>query len=238
MHLIMHLLRLLDLQHVQGWIIWGGYFLLFILLFSCGVGLPLPEDIPLLLAGYFVAQPEGTPGKMHLLPAAIIAWCGIIGGDCMLYSFGRKYGLNVTRLPLIGRHVTEDRIVKAEKLFERWGGLVVGVGRMLAGVRGAMVVAAGAIRYRFEKFLLADGLGAIVSGGLFLTIGYFAGKKLGNLDEVRQRIEHFEFLVLLCLGLIVASCLAYLLMHRRKHGGADVALATAIPKSERAEKSG
>ena len=146
------------MQHVQGWLEYGGYAILFVLLFSCGLGLPLPEDIPLLLAGYFVAQPQGTPGKMHLLPAAIVAWCGIIAGDCMLYSFGRKYGLNITKLPLIGHHVTESRIVQAEQLFEKWGGVVVGVGRMLAGVRGAMVVAAGAIRYRFDKFILADGL--------------------------------------------------------------------------------
>jgi membrane-associated protein len=229
----MHLLALFDLQHVQQWIEWGGYALMFVLLFSCGLGLPLPEDIPLLLAGYFVAQPEGTPGKMHLLPAAIVAWCGIITGDCILYSLGRKYGLNITKIPLIGRHVTEDRIIKAEKLFERWGGVVVGVGRMVAGVRGAMVVAAGAIRYRFEKFIIADGLGAIVSGGLFLTIGYIAGRKLGNLQQVRERIERFEFFVLTFLAVIVLSFVAYLMMFRKKHGGADVALEHAIPKSER-----
>jgi membrane protein DedA with SNARE-associated domain len=52
----------LDLNHVQGWLEAGGYFVLFGLLFACGLGLPLPEDIPLLLAGYFVAQPPGTPG--------------------------------------------------------------------------------------------------------------------------------------------------------------------------------
>lgn len=229
----MHCLALLDMQHVQGWLEYGGYAILFMLLFSCGLGLPLPEDIPLLLAGYFVAQPEGTPGKMHLLPAAIVAWCGIICGDCMLYSFGRKYGLNITKLPLIGHHVTEERIVMAEKLFAKWGGVVVGVGRMLAGVRGAMVVAAGAIRYRFDKFILADGLGAIVSGGSFLAIGFFAGKKLGNLQQVRARIERFEMWVFLCLGLIVLSFVLYLLMNKKKHGGADVTLEHAIPKSER-----
>jgi membrane protein DedA with SNARE-associated domain len=221
------------LHDFQMWIEWGGYALMFTLLFGCGLGLPMPEDIPLLLAGYFVAQPEGSPGKMHLIPAAIIAWCGIICGDCMLYSLGRKYGLNITKIPLIGRHVTQDRIVKAEKLFERWGGAVVGIGRMVAGVRGAMVVAAGAIRYRFDKFILADGLGAIVSGGAFRAIGYYAGKKLGSLEEVRGKIERFEFFVIVFLALIVASCVVYLMMFRKKHGGADVALEHAIPKSER-----
>src|ERR1700743_651771 len=77
-----------------------GYPLLFGLLFSCGLGVPIPEDIPLLLAGYFVAI-----GKMKLVYAALCAWFGIIGGDCMLYSFGRRYGLGITKVPLIGHHV-------------------------------------------------------------------------------------------------------------------------------------
>ena len=28
-------------------------------------------------------------------------WCGIVGGDCVLYSLGRKYGLNITKLPVV-----------------------------------------------------------------------------------------------------------------------------------------
>ena len=48
-------------EHVQRWMYTGGYFVLFGLLFACGLGLPLPEDFPLLVAGARVAA-----GKMHL----------------------------------------------------------------------------------------------------------------------------------------------------------------------------
>ena len=66
----------------KAWFEWGGYFILFGLLFACGLGLPLPEDIPLLLGGYFIAQ-----GKMNLgRSPACSRGCGIIGGDCVLYS--------------------------------------------------------------------------------------------------------------------------------------------------------
>ena len=37
--------------------------------------------------------------------------------------------------------------------------MVVGIGRMFAGIRGGMVIAAGTTRYRFIKFIIADGLG-------------------------------------------------------------------------------
>src|SRR5678815_5585985 len=83
--------------HIESLMEAGGYYVLFGLLFACGLGLPLPEDIPLIVAGILVAR-----GHMWLPLAGLLAWCGIIGGDIVLYSLGKKYGLNITRLPLIG----------------------------------------------------------------------------------------------------------------------------------------
>ena len=57
----------------------------------------------------------------------MLAWTGIIGGDCVLYMLARRYGMGVTRLPRIGRHVTEKRILWAEQKFERYGIWVVAV---------------------------------------------------------------------------------------------------------------
>ena len=78
------LLALFSPDQVEGWFEWGGYFILFGLLFACGLGLPLPEDIPLIVSGILVSM-----GKMSLPVAGVVAWCGIIGGDCVLYYFGR-----------------------------------------------------------------------------------------------------------------------------------------------------
>ncbi|HEY7117870.1 MAG TPA: hypothetical protein VH475_14875, partial [Tepidisphaeraceae bacterium] len=84
----MHWLAVIKLERVVELIDigWAGYFVLFGLLFSCGLGMPLPEDIPLLVAGMLVGA-----GRMHLLTAAICAWCGIIGGDCILYYMGHRF---------------------------------------------------------------------------------------------------------------------------------------------------
>jgi len=57
----MDLVAVFSLNQVEGWFEWGGYFILFGLLFACGLGLPLPEDVPLLLAGYFIAQAKMNP---------------------------------------------------------------------------------------------------------------------------------------------------------------------------------
>ncbi len=209
----MEMLALFDVDQVQGWMEVGGYFLLFGLLFSCGLGVPVPEDIPLTLAGFFVAQ-----GKMDLGLACVLAWCGIIGGDCVLYHLGKKYGLNITKVPLIGKHVTRARIEKAEHLFERYGIWVVGFGRMFAGIRGAMVVAAGTIRYNFLKFVIADGVAAIVSGGLFVALGYWGGKKVGDpkqfMKDVVEPYKHWFFLGVL---LLVVFVVAYFWWRSKRH---------------------
>ena len=225
---MMDVLALFSPEQVQAWFEWGGYFILFGLLFACGLGLPMPEDIPLLAAGFFIAH-----GKMDWAIAGALAWLGIIGGDCVLYSFGRRYGLNITYVPFIGKHVTKERILRAEELFERWGVWVVGFGRMVAGIRGAMVVAAGATRFNFWKFVIADGLAALVSGGAFVALGYWAGKKLGSIAEMREKIKGVEHYVILGVLLVVSVVALYLVRRRRLHKPklADVALAKAAEKA-------
>ncbi len=212
LHLHLHLF-----EHIQRWMHEAGYPVLFILLFSCGVGLPLPEDVPLLFAGYFVAT-----GEMSLVPAAITAWLGIVGGDCILYSIGRRFGTNITHLPVIGSHIKQDQIENLHEKFERYGVWVVAVGRLFAGVRGAMVLVAGTIRFTFSHFIIADGVAAIFSGGIFLGLGYYAGKKFGDLNEIHHEIERYSLRVL--LGLVVVAAVVAVIVwwrKRRRPGGAD-----------------
>ncbi len=50
---------------VRRWLDAGGYGALFGLLFSCGLGFPLPEDVPLIASGILIAD-----HRMHLAIAA------------------------------------------------------------------------------------------------------------------------------------------------------------------------
>lgn len=224
------LATLFEPTKVEGWISAGGPLMIFVLLFACGLGLPLPEDIPLMAGGYFIAL-----GQMHPITVCILAWCGIVGGDCVLYRFGRKYGLNITRVPIIGHHVTKERILKAERLFDRWGIWVVAVGRMVAGIRGAMVVAAGAIRFNFIKFVIADGLAALISGGLFVLLGYWLGLKLGNFENAVKTVKPYLEWFVIGFILVVGGFILYRYLRHRGHKAVtDVALETTVAVAEKA----
>jgi len=215
-------------EHVQAWMERYGYFALSGVLFSCGLGFPLPEDVPLLIAGAFVST-----GRMNLALAAIAGWCGIIGGDIVLYHLGKSLGLEVKRLPVIGRHLNQKRIDEVHGLFERWGIWVIAVGRMFAGIRGTMVVVAGTIRFTFWKFLLADGLAAIVSGGLFLGLGYAFGRRMDWLKEHVERGKKWSLLAALAIAAIAG---VWIYFHRReKHSSKmDERRKTDAPQSTQA----
>ncbi len=193
--------RVLDLMNRGG----IGYAVLFGMLFLCGLGLPVPEDIPLIVSGILIGS-----HKMHFAIAAPLAWAGIIGGDCVLYMLGRTYGLNITRVPFVGKHVTKARIEKAEKLFERWGIWVVAVGRLFAGIRGAMVVAAGTLRFNFIKFIIADGLAALVSGGMFMFLGYKVGQNIHLITKYKEWIA-------LGFGIAAGVAVIYFYWRHQRH---------------------
>ncbi len=186
----------------------AGYSVLFGLLLSCGLGVPVPEDIPLLVAGYFVAD-----GRMNLALTAICAWCGIIGGDCILYLLGRRFGMAITKVPVIGTHISKERIDWTHAKFEKYGVWVVAVGRLFAGIRGAMVLTAGTIRFTFWHFVVADGLAAILSGGLFMALGYWARKHFGDLEQIDLQIKKSQGVV---LGVLLLAIAGFVLWNWRK----------------------
>ena len=190
---------------IQGWISAGGYVMLFGLLFACGLGLPLPEDIPLIIGGALVAK-----GQMTWPIAGACAWCGIIGGDCVLYYLARKYGMNVTKAPLIGKHVTQARIEHVERMFEKYGVGVVAICRLFAGIRGAMVIAAGVVRFNFIKFVVADGIAALISGGMFMVFGWWVGQKL-----TKEVIHEFKEWFIVGAIVLAAGFILWIVWKRR-----------------------
>ena len=66
----MDFLAVFSPEQVEAWFEWGGYFVLFGLLFACGLGLPLPEDIPLLLGR--VLRRAGEDESRSI--ACVLAW--------------------------------------------------------------------------------------------------------------------------------------------------------------------
>jgi membrane protein DedA with SNARE-associated domain len=124
---------------------------LFCLLILGSVGFPFPEDAILLSCGFLISRQIVAP-----LPAFIVVYAGIMIGDFIIYSFGRKYGRAVVTHKRFRRLLPPEKLYSIEKRFGKFGVLSVLVGRQIIGVRAQTMLAAGVLRMPLRTFLLTD----------------------------------------------------------------------------------
>ena len=85
----------------------GAYLWLFTILLLCGFGLPIPEDISLIAAGYF----RGAASRAFLpvstsTSAFAVCFAAVLAGDTIAFFFGRRYGRRVLASNLARRYFT------------------------------------------------------------------------------------------------------------------------------------
>jgi membrane protein DedA with SNARE-associated domain len=183
------------------WEQWG-YLGLFVILVLGGVGLPVPEDVPLLAAGALIHHGD-LDGRL----AAIVALGGVVLADSLIFAIGRwSYRVGGDRkrwLPLTDRHVE-----KVQDLFARYGAWTVVIARFVPGTRLATYWCAGAMRMSYRRFLLGDALAALVSVPVWLLIGYLGASHLDQILRGIGRVEHFVGVALIFM-LVTAVVVAW-----------------------------
>ena len=88
------------------------YIGIFLLLFLGGVGLPIPEDVVLIVGGYLCY--EGYTNFYLTIPFAVI---GAIAGDFTVYFIGRGLGLGFINFGYPRRFLSKKRQVKISSYF-------------------------------------------------------------------------------------------------------------------------
>ncbi|NPD28554.1 DedA family protein, partial [Corallococcus exiguus] len=71
-----------------------AYLSVFAILVACGLGVPLPEDISLILGGFLAHK-----GAAHLPVMMAVGFFGILVGDSLIYLAGRRLGTRLGRDP-------------------------------------------------------------------------------------------------------------------------------------------
>lgn len=184
----------------------ASYLGLFVLVILTGLGLPLPEDAVVLGGGYLVHT-----GQTRLYPTIAVALLGVLAGDVLLYLAGRRFGPAVIRQRRFARWLSPERMERARRFFERWGGGAVFVGRFVMGLRAAVFLTAGTLRMSFPRFFAINLAGALLSVPLLVWLGAQAGDRLA---AVGDRIAHGKLIALGAAILVVA--LLVLIARRRR----------------------
>ncbi len=184
------------------------YLAVFAVIMAAGLGLPLPEDVPLLTGGYLCYA-----GYANVLIMIAVGMTGVLLGDTILFTVGRKLGHNVLRRRFFRRMVNPGRLILAERLFARHGVKIIFAGRFLPGLRPMIFMAAGVLRVPFSTFLLVNGFAACISVPTLILLGNFFGYKLEAIKSEVRHLTHF-----LVLGIAVAALVAigFYLHHRQK----------------------
>src|SRR3954453_22514184 len=129
-----------------------------VLLRSAAVPIPVPADLLVVMVGVEARETGAALWAPWLLLSAATAI-----GAALLYTFARWVGRVHGDILRYGRYVglTEARINTAEAQLDARGARAVMLGRIIPGLRTAIVAVCGMLRYRWTTFLLAVILGAL-----------------------------------------------------------------------------
>jgi membrane protein DedA with SNARE-associated domain len=182
-------------QQLLTWISHYGAVALFGLLALGVVGLPVPNETLLTLAGALVRK-----GELSLIPTVLAACAGNVSGVTMSYFVGR-----FASKAFLHKHFPKG-IAQLETWFERIGKWALTFGYFIPGVRHFTAVGAGSSEFPFGLFARYAYGGAILWTVLFLALGYFIG---AHLPSSFEQIHNKTLFACLVAGLIVAGYEVY-----------------------------
>lgn len=149
---------------------------IFISLILGGFGLPIPEDLPVLLAGIVASK-----GAVSLTSIFVVCYIGVIVADLMIYAIGYKLGPRLvsygTKSPFLPS-ITAERVEKIRVKLNKHQFLCIFLGRHLFPLRTVTFLSAGALRIPFSEFLISDAIAAFISITLMLGLGYLLGENI------------------------------------------------------------
>lgn len=179
------------------------YLSLFAVLVVCGLGLPLPEEMIFLAAGYAGRKLGADP-----LLLCLSGFCGVMVGDLVPYAIGRHFGSRLLRARWFARICPEVVRTHAEGFFRRRGASAIFLARFVAGLRTPVFMLAGALGTPLPAFVFWDGLGAALSCPACILLAYQVGP--AATEWIARGHE------LLYWGLAVLAAAAMLAWKRRK----------------------
>jgi len=193
MDLLHQFLEFLDPDQI---IAWGGYLILFCIIFAetgLLIGFFLPGDSLLFVAGAYAAA---NPHQLHIAWLLVLLSIAAVSGDAVGYYIGSKLGRKLYDRPN-SRFFKQEHLRRTHEFYEKHGPKTIVLARFVPIVRTFAPTVAGVGEMTYRKFVMYNVCGGV--GWIFtmLLAGYF----LGSVPWIK---ENFEKAV---LGIIVISLL-------------------------------
>lgn len=178
------------------------------ILVLCGLGLPIPEDISLIAAGYLAHL-----GLINVHTALVVCLAAVLGGDTLAFMAGYFFGRRLLAWEWMRKHFTPRRQRRVRAYFRRFGSKVIFIARFLPGLRFSIFFSAGCLHVRPSVFIIWDGLAALLSVPALVYLAYFFGE---HLDAVVRWARRSQYGILVLCVVAAAILVTKMLIKRRK----------------------
>ena len=164
------------------------------LMFVENVFPPIPSEVVLPLAGFFVGR-----GELSFVGVLLAATLGSVLGSVFLYEMARYGGRPfVLRYGSILRVEPAD-LDRADAWFERRGPVIVLVGRCIPGVRSLVSLPAGTLKMSRFKYVVLTTIGSLAWNAALIGAGWVLGEEWDRVADVIGPIGKPLLVVLLVL---------------------------------------
>ncbi len=188
-----------------------AYVLIFGFLVSCGLGVPIPEDLTIISAGVLAAL------RSIQMPIAIgVCIFGVLASDSILFFLGRAFGYRVFRLPVFRSIFTEARIQIARQKVLSNSKFICFTARFLPGLRAAIYLTSGIMGVRPLLFLALDFCAALIMVPIWLYIGWFFGGNLDQSLDFALRMQRYLIVAVIALFALYVWFKVLVARHERK----------------------
>ena len=138
---------------------------------------PIPTLAVFPTAGFLASQ-QGIP-LIGVIPMIILGAIGATIGTSSIYFIALKLGRAVLLRYLRHFRISEQKLIRVEDWFEKYGDKAVFLGRMVPVMREMISVPAGLLKMKIPKFIMYTFAGSCVwSTGTILS-GYYFGEAMG-----------------------------------------------------------
>ena len=205
-------------EAVRHFVIEYGYLAVFLGILLEDFGLPTPGETLLVTGAIFASH--GQLNIMWLLP---IAWAAAVCGDSVGYIIGAKGGNKL--LTHYGEKIgiTEERLLRVEAFFERYGDIVVVFARFFVILRQLNGIVAGTLEMPWPRFFIYNAIGAALWVGFWGGATYWLGRRF---FEYLRSFGPGGHIAMIIGALVAVAVVARLWWHWRAKHGAEVTLAT------------
>ncbi len=153
-----------------------GYAVVFVWVLAEQIGLPLPAEPFLLVAGGAVGE-----RALGLFPTFVLAAIACLLADCVWFEVGRRKGARVLSF-LCRISLTPDSCVRHTlSIFSRYGAKGLLVVKFLPGISILAASLAGINAFSRPRFLLFDGMGGCIWVGCFVGLGYVFSDQIADI---------------------------------------------------------